>query len=279
MQALRHRLTYANVMSSLAIFLVLGGATAFAASQLGRNSVGTKQLRAGSVTAAKLKRDAVTGVTIKDGAVGSAEIEAGSVDTAKIRDGAVTGAKVATSTLGTVPNAAHATNAANAATAANAASAATFAGYSREGVVRLQAAPEGPDFAATVAAAPPQTLFSSGPFTVYAKCVTFVDTFALVFIQTSENGSIVISQFDELRGEPFLNVDTAELDRELAEEETGLDSADLDSQQFTAMSPSGTALRGDVHFALKNGDLEGGNGIYGPGNVCLFSGEATALDR
>ena len=36
MQSVRKRLTYANVMSTIAVFLVLGGATAVAASTLGR---------------------------------------------------------------------------------------------------------------------------------------------------------------------------------------------------------------------------------------------------
>ena len=60
MKQIRKRLTYANVMSSIAVFLVLGGATAFAAVHLGKNSVGTKQLKKNAVTAAKIKKDAVT---------------------------------------------------------------------------------------------------------------------------------------------------------------------------------------------------------------------------
>lgn len=44
MKLIRKRLTYANVMSSIAVFLVLGGATALAAG-LAKNSVGTKQLK------------------------------------------------------------------------------------------------------------------------------------------------------------------------------------------------------------------------------------------
>lgn len=96
MKQIRKRLTYANVMSSIAVFLVLGGATAFAASQLGKNSVGTKQLKKNAVTAAKLKKNAVTGAKIKGSAV----------TTAKIKNGAVTGAKVNLGTLGTVPNSA-----------------------------------------------------------------------------------------------------------------------------------------------------------------------------
>jgi hypothetical protein len=81
---IRKRLTYANVMSSIAVFLVLGGATALAAG-LAKNSVGSKQLKKNAVTAAKIKKNAVT--------------------TAKIKKDAVTGAKVKEETLGTVPSA------------------------------------------------------------------------------------------------------------------------------------------------------------------------------
>jgi len=122
---LRARLTYANVMSSLALFLVLGGATAWAA--LGKNTVGTKQLKNNAVTTAKIKSNAVT--------------------TAKIKNGAVSGAKVNLGSLGTVPSATHATtatNATNATTATNAGNANTVGGND---VVRFsfnQTAPAGP---------------------------------------------------------------------------------------------------------------------------------------
>jgi hypothetical protein len=56
---IRKRLTYANVMSSIAVFLVLGGA-AFAAVKLPKNSVGTKQLKKNAVTSVKIKNGAVT---------------------------------------------------------------------------------------------------------------------------------------------------------------------------------------------------------------------------
>jgi hypothetical protein len=38
MEKIRRRLTHANVMSSIAVFLVIGGASAYAA--LGKNTVG-----------------------------------------------------------------------------------------------------------------------------------------------------------------------------------------------------------------------------------------------
>jgi len=83
------RLTYANVMSSIAVFLVLGGAAV--AAGLAKNSVGSKQLKKNAVTTAKIKANAVT--------------------TAKIKNGAITGAKVNAGSLGTVPNATHADSA------------------------------------------------------------------------------------------------------------------------------------------------------------------------
>jgi hypothetical protein len=55
MNFLRRHLTYANVAASLALFLALGGA-AYAATQLPKNSVGTKQLKNGAVTASKIAK-------------------------------------------------------------------------------------------------------------------------------------------------------------------------------------------------------------------------------
>lgn len=59
MKPVRKRLTYANVMSSIAVFLVVAGGSAFAASQLAKNSVGTEQIKTNAVTTAKIKGRAV----------------------------------------------------------------------------------------------------------------------------------------------------------------------------------------------------------------------------
>jgi hypothetical protein len=87
---IRRRLTYANVMSSLALFLVLGGATAFAATKIGAN-----QLKANSVKTGKIVKEAISTSKIKNGAV----------TTNKIADNAVTGAKADEATFGQVPSA------------------------------------------------------------------------------------------------------------------------------------------------------------------------------
>ena len=56
----RPRLTYADVMATLALFIALGGG-AYAATALPRNSVGTKQIKRSAVTGAKVRNHSLTG--------------------------------------------------------------------------------------------------------------------------------------------------------------------------------------------------------------------------
>ena len=51
---LRGRLSYSNVVSSLCLFLIVGGGTAYAAAHLSKNSVGPKQLKKNAVTPPKV---------------------------------------------------------------------------------------------------------------------------------------------------------------------------------------------------------------------------------
>jgi hypothetical protein len=92
MQSARRHLSYANVISTICLFVVLGG-SAYAAVRLPAKSVGTAQLKAGAVTGAKIK------------------------------DGTITGAKVDSRTLGPVPTALNADRATSATSADRATSA------------------------------------------------------------------------------------------------------------------------------------------------------------
>lgn len=94
MKQIRKRLTYANVMSSIAVFLVLGGATAFAARKIGSNdlkgrSVTTAKIKKNAVTASKIRQNSITSVKIAKGAVTNSKIAAGSVDATKLVPGFV----------------------------------------------------------------------------------------------------------------------------------------------------------------------------------------------
>jgi hypothetical protein len=107
---IRKRLTYANVMSSLAVFLVVAGGAAFAATQLPKNSVGTKQLKKGAVKTSKLgtktvktgklAKDAVSTSRIQDNAVTGTELADDSVTSTKIAAGSVTQEELATGSVG-----------------------------------------------------------------------------------------------------------------------------------------------------------------------------------
>jgi hypothetical protein len=68
MSWLRRHLSYANVISTVALFIALGTG-AYAASTLPANSVGTRQLKKNAVTRAKIASNAVTSGDVKDGSL------------------------------------------------------------------------------------------------------------------------------------------------------------------------------------------------------------------
>lgn len=109
----RPKLTYSNVIATIALFVALGGAAV--AAGLPRHSVGPAQLKRGAVTAAALRRGAVASGklapksviagklgpnavlpgNIVNGAITSAKIGAGAVIASSIKNGVVTTNKLA----------------------------------------------------------------------------------------------------------------------------------------------------------------------------------------
>jgi hypothetical protein len=88
MDSIRKHITYANVVSTLALFLVLAGGAAYAA-RVAKKSVGPSQLKANAVTTAKIKANSVTTRKIKRNAIANAKIKDGAIESAKIADGSV----------------------------------------------------------------------------------------------------------------------------------------------------------------------------------------------
>lgn len=89
------RLTYANVVSTLCLFLLVGGASAFAATKLAKNSVGATQIKKNAVVTAKIKNAAVTNSKLANNAVTSGKIADAAVTNSKLADAAVTSGKLA----------------------------------------------------------------------------------------------------------------------------------------------------------------------------------------
>ena len=94
MGRIQDRLTYANVVSTLALFLVLSGGAAFAASKIrssdiANGAVKTSKLHQRAITSGKLGLGAVRSNQIADGAVSAAQVAPGSIGAAQIGPGAV----------------------------------------------------------------------------------------------------------------------------------------------------------------------------------------------
>ena len=119
MTGIRGRLTYANVMASIAVFIALGG-TGVAAVSLSKNSVGTKQIKRNAVKepdiarnavgASEIRTNAIRGIDVADGGLGSFDIldnnltaddlGEGSVGSSELGNNAVNSAEIANNAVG-----------------------------------------------------------------------------------------------------------------------------------------------------------------------------------
>ena len=75
-RAIQGRLTFANVMSVMAVFIALGG-TSYAAVKLKANSVGSRQIKNGQVKRQDLAANSVDSSKVPDGSLGLRDFAAG----------------------------------------------------------------------------------------------------------------------------------------------------------------------------------------------------------
>ena len=85
MKRARERLTYANVVSTLALFLVLSGGVALAAKKLTTNDI-----KKGAIKTKLLGKNAVTSAKIASNGVKARNIAADSIDGSKVLNGSLT---------------------------------------------------------------------------------------------------------------------------------------------------------------------------------------------
>ncbi len=86
LRAVLRRLTYANVIATLALFLALGGGAVWAANKAA-TKIGTGKLKPNAVTAGKIKANAVTTSKIRENAVTAVKIREGAVSFGKLAAG------------------------------------------------------------------------------------------------------------------------------------------------------------------------------------------------
>lgn len=240
MQSIRKRLSFANIMSAVAVFIALGGIAV--AAGLPKKSVGAKQLKGNAVTTAKIKKNAVTGKKIKKGTITGS----------KIKNDSITGTQINESTLGTVPSA----NVAN-----------NTVGLTRFNVKlgfgQSQVLVTAGVFTLTASCLQNTTDQEGNPNLDVARIV----------ISTSANGKVFDAE-DSKRGfDPteFLDTTTPELERVWVEETVGTGETEYESESNSdgsAYDPTGTSLSMPGH------GLGIGLNVYGPG--CFFNGFAIA---
>jgi hypothetical protein len=131
-------------------------------------------------------------------------------------------------------------------------------------------------------------LLREGPITIYGKC--FVDSTtpgnplvsAEIFVETSVGG-VVYSADNSSSNNGFLDPGTAETDAELLSVASAagvgnpgtLNVSDADVGAFYVIAP-GLSIQGQLTAGTKVGSPPAGDGVFGPGNACIFAGSANA---
>ena len=98
-------MTYANVMSTIAVFGVLGTGGAYAADTIGSSdiideSILSQDIKDLEVQTSDLRNSSVTSLKINNGSVLNAEIGPNAVDGSKVLDGAIANAELADNSIG-----------------------------------------------------------------------------------------------------------------------------------------------------------------------------------
>jgi hypothetical protein len=82
LRKLRARMTYANVASTIALALAIGGGTAYAATR-----IGTKDIRYHAVTGSKLASNSVSASKVKSNSISSSDVRNNTITSSDVRDG------------------------------------------------------------------------------------------------------------------------------------------------------------------------------------------------
>jgi len=257
MRGIKERLTYANVMSTVAVVLAIGGGTAFAAYGLGKNSVKSRNIAPGAVRAPDLAKNAVRRGKIAPGAINAGRLANGSVTGPKIAGGAVDAEKLAGGSVGEGK--------------LDQALRGKVDALERGAVVRVAAHPTPLD--------PPEiALMSRGPFRIYGKCFDGgLFTYAYVYAATTAAGTIAVGTLNNLTGQSgYLDPDTPESPRRI-----GVASANAASSAGLAGSATlvngSNAIQFGVTGAVRGTDVPAGAANYGPNGSCLFAPYLIAL--
>ncbi len=92
------RLTYSNVVASLALFIALGG-VGYAAVKLPKNSVGRSQIKKNAVIGSKVRTGSLTGSDVRNSSLTGSDVRNSSLTGSDVRNSSLTGSDVRNSSL------------------------------------------------------------------------------------------------------------------------------------------------------------------------------------
>ena len=98
MKVLQH-LSYANVASTLALVVAVGGGGVALAATLPNNSVGSAQVKNNSLIGADIKDNTLTGTDVKDSSLTGTDIKNGSLTGSDVKSRSLSGSKIALNTI------------------------------------------------------------------------------------------------------------------------------------------------------------------------------------
>jgi hypothetical protein len=255
MKKLRVKLTYANVMATLGVFIALGGVS-YAALKLPKNSVGTKQLRANAVDSEKVRDHSLKAIDF-------------AADELPKGDPGPTGPQGPPGTT------------------TESSSTQVVSKWSR----KVAASAENSNPATARKDATPVSLFEDGPLSIYGKCFRDEDgneTFGETFVKTTMDhtiGDATVMGVHDGTGGGYINTTSAETALKVGESQVsstfkssyGDAFAPAGADTFAIHAPDGTAIMGWNVVGAKQESVEESDGPFGAGNVCLFDGYVFAV--
>lgn len=243
-------------MATVAVILALGGASAFAASQLGKNVVKSRNLAPNAVKTADIAKNAVKRVKIAPGTVDDSRLANSSVGTNKLLAGAVTTGKLASGAVAEGNLSSGVQGKLNA--------------LQPGGTVRVDAT------SSLESAAPAYTLIQRGPFTVYGKCFTGGGLQARVYAATSAAGALMLGggAYDFPGGNPngYLNPNTPENKRIIGQSGVAVPTGSATLAAAATLVFGATNIQVGVVGFVKGAEVASEANNYGGGaSRCLFT--------
>jgi hypothetical protein len=243
-------------MATIAVLVAFGGASAYAASKLGKNVVKTRNIAPGAVKTTDIGKNAVKRAKIASGAIDDSRLANGSVGTNKLIGGSVTTGKLASGSVTEGILSSSVQGKVNT--------------IESGGIVRFDASN------GLESAVPAHNLIQRGPFTVYAKCFTGGGLQAKIYVASSVSGALMLGSgaYSYSGGSPngYLTPGTPENKRIVGQSGIAIPAGGATLASSSTLIYGATDIQVGVAGFVKGAEVPSDSNNYGGGaSRCLFA--------